>query len=263
MTISLCLIGNSHLVALQDALRSAPDRWPTLTCRFVPFRRRTALECRVEAGVLVPDSPAARFQLGYYAGVETLPLRQFDAFAVVGLNLKLLFALALWKCARWSGLPSLAGVPDLAGLPHGLISPAAARAALAATLGDLVGPVVACRLAGAGLGPVLIVGQPALHRRAIWTDKGRFFGIGRAIEVGDAAAIAALHDAAAARAAASAGCRFLPQPVPTRHSDLLTRTVYMLGTLPAGSDRPAAIDHTHANAAYGALVLDQIAEALA
>ena len=262
MTVSLCLIGNSHLVALQSALLAQPDRWPGLNCRFVAFRRRTALESRITDGALVPDSPAARFQLGYFSGAETLPLGDFDAFAVVGLNVKLLFSLALWKGARWSGLPSLAAQTTLSDLPFPLISPPAALAALRANLSGLVGFVMARRLAEGCGKPVLILGQPALHRRAIWTDKGTFFGIGRAIQVGDAPQIAALYDAAATRAAEQIGARFLPQPSRTKVSHLLTRPGFMLGALPEREGRISRPDHTHANAAYGALVLDQVAEAL-
>jgi len=263
MTVSLCLIGNSHLVALQSALNARPGQWPGLDCRFVAFRRRTALESRIEDGVLVPASAAARFQLGYFSGAETFPLDGFDAFAVVGLNVKMLFSLALWKCARWSGLPSLAAQASPADLPHPLISAPAARACLAANLSDLVGFVMARRLAGGCGKPVLIVGQPALHRKAIWTGKGTYFGIGRAIQTGDAPQIAALYDTAAAQAAARIGARFLPQPDRTRFSDVLTRPGFMLGTLPGRVGREARPDHTHANAAYGALVLDQLAAALA
>jgi len=255
----LCLIGNSHLIALQEALQAEPARWPGLDCTFHGFRGRTVLNTRVQDGVLVPTTDGARDQMQRYSGQARLEVAGQDAFAVVGLNLKLLHVMTFWKDARWHALPSIRQVPDLAALPHALISRMAAIAGLAGFVAGLTGMVLASRLAAALGKPVYVIGQPRLHRAALWGDQAAYFGLGRAIVNGDGPALAAVHDAAMHRAAARVGAIYLPQPGTTIHDHLLSRPRFMLGqvTDPAsGRIRP---DHTHPNARFGRLVLDQLA----
>jgi len=255
----LCLIGNSHLIALQQSLQETPERWPGLTCTFHGFRGRTALNTQVQDGVMTPTTDGARDQMLRFSGQARLPLDGHDAFAVVGLNLKILHAMTFWKVARWHALPSIRMASDLADLPHAVISRMAAIAGLAGFVAGLTGMVLAQRLASALGRPVYVIGQPRLHRAALWGEQGAFFGLGRAIVNGDGPALAQVFDAAMTRATGAVGAVWLPQPAPTIHDHLLTRPRFMLGQVrdPAsGAMRP---DHTHPNARYGALVLDQLA----
>lgn len=260
----LCLIGNSHLVSLQEALAPGPERWP-LRCTFVPFRGDAVMTTRIDGGVLRPTAPKARRQMRHYAGVEAVDLAAFDAIAVVGFSLKLQHALDLWRDARWCGLPSLATVADLADMGPTLVSWEAAVAALSGQLAGLTGFALAGRIAAAVDRPVLLIGQPRLHAAAQSGPVGRRFGIPRAIGMGDAAAISALFVAAADRAAAQSGARVLHQPVRTVMDDILTDPAYMAGQIDVtqGGQRIRRDDLKHPNAAYGALMLDALTLAVA
>lgn len=264
MRARLCLIGNSHLVAVQAALAADPGRWP-LDCRFVPFRGEAVVETDIAGGVLRPVTETARAQMRQRAGAEAVDLRAFDAIAVVGFGLKAQHAQTLWKEARWPGLPSLTEAADLAEMRPVLISRAAARAGLAAMLGAVTGLVMAARIAAAVPCPVVVIGQPRLHARVCAQPMGRFFGLSRAIKAGDAPAISDLFEAASAAAARACGAAVLSQPRQTIVKDILTDPRYMAGTVRVRrTDGVADVpDFKHPNAAYGALMLDQLAQAVA
>jgi hypothetical protein len=263
MTARLCLIGNSHLVALQAALAAEPERWP-LDCRFVPFRGDAVADIAVTDGILRPTSEAARAQMRQRTGAEAVDLRGYDAIAVVGLGLKAQHAQSLWKEARWPGLPSLDAEEDLAALRPALISRRAAEAALTGALSAVTGFDVAARIAGAVACPVHVIGQPRLHAGARHHPMGQFFGLSRAIRAGDAAAISDLFEAASAAAAGACGVTVLPQPRRTIVDHILTDPPYMAGTARVRrKDGVTEIpDFKHPNAAYGALMLDLLANAV-
>jgi hypothetical protein len=259
MPRSLCLIGNSHLVALQLALAQDPARARGWSLSFHGFRGRTVLDTAIRDGALHPLTPRAEAEMRRYSGQAPIPLDRHQAFALVGLNVKLFPALTLWKSARWPDLPGLDAIPDLAAMPPALISTPAAEAALTADLSRLAGLVMAGRLRRAGLGPVFVLPQPHLHRRALWTDLARFYGIGRALKAGDGAALAALWARALTRAAKAAGATALPQPPETVTAHLMTHPAFMADDWSGPENgREDGRDHAHANAAHGALLLDRL-----
>lgn len=262
--VRLCLIGNSHLVSLQEALAARPQHWP-LACTFLPFRGDGAMGTVITGGVLRPGNAKAHRQMQHYAGVTEIDLAAFDAIAVVGFSLKLQHALSLWRAARWSGLPSLMLVDNLADMDPALISRAAAEAALSAYLEGLSGFELAARIAAEVTCPVLLIGQPRLHSRTRTEPIGRQMAIPRAITMGDGPAISALYEAASDRAAAASGARIVHQPALTVQDDILTSARYMAGQIEV-SEAGARVkkdDLKHPNAAYGALMLDAVARAVA
>ena len=261
MSRSLCLIGNSHLVALQAA-SVAGTALPGWTLTFHGFRGSSIRDTALRDGHLVPLSQDAQDHMLRYSGADTLPLAHHDAFAVVGLNIKLLHAVSLWKEARWPGLPGLHGLDDLAGMAPRLMSRPAVRAALTGYLATLTGAGMARQLAAAFGRPVLLVPPPALHERARKTVEGRFLGLGRAIRMGDAPAIAALFAEAAEALCARIGAAYVPQPAETLRHHIMTRGAYMTGQAGGHAGNPVREDDKHANAEYGRLMLAAIAGAL-
>ena len=261
--LRLCLIGNSHLVSMQEALADWPDRWP-MACTFVPFRGDGVLGIEVTGGVLRPTAPRSRMQMRKYAKMEEVDLRGFDAIAIVGFSLKMQHALTLWKDARWSGLPSLEDVEDIASMTPILISRAAAEAGLSGYLQGLTGFDLAARIAAEVDARVLLIGQPRLHANARTEVIGRHFAMPRAIAMGDGPAISALFEAAAERAAARCGARVLHQPGETVEQDILTAPDYMAGQIEVTRDgkRVTRDDVKHPNARYAALMLDALAGAM-
>jgi len=243
MTIALCLIGNSHVVALRDALAARPDRWPGLAPRFHGFRNIGPDEVGLRGRRLWPETARALDQMRRVAGGGSLDLAPFGAFVVVGLNLKVELALWLRREAVWPDLPSVVAAADLAAGPT-LLSGAAARAAYQGKLLAGTALLLAGRLADLGR-PVLVVGAPRPHP------------VLRARGAGAALGLAAASPSASRAAARHIGARFLPQPAHTRRRALFTAPPYL------AEPGPEARDLKHANAAYGALVLDQVAEALA
>jgi hypothetical protein len=258
MPRSLCLIGNSHLVALQSALAADPDGWPDLTMRFHGFRGRTVLETAFEGGVMVPLTDTAREQMQRYSGTETLDLGGFDAFVVVGLNVKILPTLTLRKESRWPALPSLRTVADIAALEQTLISDLAALVTLSLTLQGTAGFVLAARLRAAFGKPVYVIGHPCLHPAAGGDRYGLHYGIPRTISAGDGSAVNRLFRQAVNYAAKAVEVTFLHQPTQTLRHALWTDPAFMAGQQPDGR-----MDLGHPNAAYGALMLNALAQAVA
>lgn len=260
----LCLIGNSHLVALQDALQARPGGWP-LECTFVPFRGNGMEGTAVEDGQLRPVSDKAMRQMKKYMGAEAVDLAGFDAFAVVGYSLNTRHALAWWREARWPGLPSLEAVEDLAGLEPALVSRPAAEAALGAYMAEMTGFIVAGRLRAATGKPVFIIGQPRLHEDARTDPVFSGSGLRRVIGTGDGPVLSALHEAAAGRAAQSRDIRAVPQPHQTLKAGFLTDRRYMAGEIQVTREGKRVNKHDlkHPNAAHGALTLDAVTAMLA
>jgi hypothetical protein len=261
MTARLCLIGNSHLMAVQAALAATPGRWP-FECSFVPFRGDAVAQTEVVGGILRPVTDAARAQMRERAGTEAVDLRRFDAIAVVGLGLKAQHAQTLWKEARWPGLPSLDAEEDVAAMRPVLLSRPAALAGVVGLLRSVTGFDVAARIAAALPCPVYVIGQPRLHAAVCDAPMGRFFGLSRAIRAGDAAGISALFEAAGATAAADCRVTVLPQPNRTIVDHILTDPAYMAGV--ARIRRKDGVreqpDFKHPNAAYAALILDRLTQ---
>jgi len=266
MTHRICLIGNSHLVALQQALTDHPAPWAGVDMQFVPFRGTTVLETRIEDGRLRPESETARTQMEMRVGTLEVDLAAADAVVVVGLNVKAQHVQTFWKEARWPALPSVAAAEDLASMEQTLLSDSAALAGVSGYLATFCGFEFAARVARTVDRPVVLIGHPRLHQQAKFQQTGKFFGLGRAIASGDAPRLSALYAAACEAVAAQHGIAFLHQPPQTVHQHLMTRGAYMAGEIevnqPDGSRRLRQ-DLSHPNARYGALMLGQLAEVLA
>lgn len=259
------ILGNSHVAAPKSAWAAERGRWPALQPRFVGGHGEVLGALRAEAGWLLPQTADAAEGLVRLNGDNRFALGDYDAFAVIGCGIGLHRAVLMYRGARLSDFPSVAGGMDP---PVPLVSRAFFRAALAEQLAATTGARLAAEIL-AGLAaqgrqaPVLLSEQPRPSTEAGKAD-GQVAGFLRARRLGDAVALAELHEAAAA--AAVPGARFLPQPAETRADALFTRPAFSAGSLRLTRGGPVAHpadDHIHGNAAYGAALLDAIVAALA
>lgn len=262
----LCVFGNSHIAALRAAWAADATRWPRLDLRFVGAHGDLLLGTRIQDGQLVPVSEATRTAFQRLSRVDQVDLSAFDGFVIAGCLVAMPQAAMVYRDLRWPGLPSLHKVPDLADMPHLLVSRAAAQATLEAVLTRRLGPRFAWHLRRGTDMPIWIASQPRMSEAGLAPRATRLRSYVAAHKAGDGAALSSVFEDAARAAAEKAGAAFLPQPPQTVTHHILTARAYMQGAvrLSQQPDLPQPPeDVSHANAAYGAAVLDQIAGVVA
>lgn len=267
MTTRLLILGNSHIRALRDALSDAPEKWDSLDVTTFGFRGAAVPEIAVDGGALVPTGDFARQQFeALNQGQSSCALGGYDAIVVAGFDFKPLDAVALSRAATWPGLPSLSAAEDIATLRQTMMSEGGARAALESALAHCDASRLVRMIRDATEADVFVVPCPRLNVKAKWTDVPRFFGHGRAIKQGDAETLGRMWEQAARRVCRQIGARYLPQPRETISEHLLTSSDFMAQgtvTLPTAKGPRKVPDLTHANGAYGALVLQRLRKKLA
>ena len=258
MTLRLCIIGNSHVAALRDAWMQQPDRWPALSLDFWAAQRDHLRRTIVQHGRLMPTDTAGRAEMQQINGRSDVDLAEFDGFVIAGAAICVQAILPIYRDARWTGLPSVRrGTPAL-------ISAGAARAVMGAILQDRLGYALAHRLRPQCVQPILMTSQPRVSAQILQSPRPELRLHSVAIRNADADALGAGFDGVATDLFTGLGCRFLPQPPQTVAQGVLTQVQYVRGARRLSADMGALqpqSDLMHANAQYGALVLDQIAAA--
>jgi hypothetical protein len=253
-------LGNSHLAALRQAHLAGPGRWPGLDARFLGAHKDLLLQTTVTPERIAPATPVARDAFARLNNADGAVLGDLDLIVIAGCLISVQVAVRLWRVARWPGLPSLDRAPDLAALP--LISGPAAAASLTAAIDSRLGLRLVRHLRRAVATPILLVAQPAPSDVVRGRSVPSTHSLVLAERLGDGQALARLFDQAAGAALARQGAGYLPQPQDTRASALTTDPAYMEGAVRL-SRRPGLPqppeDVSHANAAFGALILDQVA----
>ena len=260
MTRRLCLLGDSHLAALRVALNDAPDLAGGWAIDMFGSPRGGMGDVAVENGCLVPQSDQTAADFRQLGAADRIDLAAYDAFAVVGLGLSVMQAVRLWRGMRVYGMPSVTagGDTDVTLVSRPLFTQVLSEH-LAATLSYQLVKL----LTGAVTVPILILPQP-YPAPGILRDPRKGSGLRQICDSGDAAEVAAQFTAGARHAF---GSGFLPQPVRTIRSDVLTAVRFTQGSVRLRADlahpslHPGA-DMVHANAAYGVVCLKQIRGAL-
>ena len=265
MSLRVCIMGNSHVACLRQAHAAEPGRWPGLDARFLGAHKGLLLETAERDRHLVPTSPEAAEAFRTLGGIPALPLDDFDAFVVAGCLVSFATVANVHRHARWLGLPSLAEAENIAACETVLMSEAAVEEAAAELISARLGCRVVRHLGKMTARPILLTSQPRISA-IVADERRRNTQTHRTIRrKGDTEEMSRLFDECAAEAVSRSGGYFLPQPAHTRARDILTKRAYMDGAVRLTSDgntpQPAH-DIAHANARYGAAVLDQIAEAL-
>ncbi|SHI65103.1 hypothetical protein [Wenxinia saemankumensis] len=261
--MKVLVFGNSHLAALKSAWEGGHRPAGTgMEATFVGAHKGLLLQAEVTDGVYRPASAAAAQALSRLGAPRDVRLADYDLIVIAGAMVSLAQATILWRDARWPGLPSLERAADVAAPGPTLISQEAALASLCGALGEKLGPRLAAMLSAATDVPIRIACQPRYSAAVRAAPRPTTRSLAAAERAGDGAALAALFDRAAAGAAAAAGAGYLPQPPETVEADLYTGLAWMDGAVRLAA-RPGlpqpGDDVLHANARYGALVLDQVA----
>lgn len=265
MTLRLCIFGNSHLAALRDAWGRNPGRWPGVAVTFLAAPKDYLLQTRVQDGRLVAIHPAARAVFSRLCGLSEVSLADHDALVVAGASIGVPAIMPLYRDMRWTGLIGFDHPLPPRQAQITLVSAAAARAAMASVLQQRLGYVFASRLRQFTARPILLTAQPRVSD-IILTNPGpatRLHNL--AVQNGDGAAIGQVFDQVATKVLADLQTVFLPQPTETVTRGILTKLSYMTDAkrLNATMDAPQPqADVMHANSLYGALLFDQIIQAL-
>lgn len=263
MTLRICFLGNSHIACVRQAWQTEAGRWSGIAPLFVGAHRNLLLETADVAGKLVPTSDGAARAFADLAGIDHVDLNAFDAFVVTGCLVSLGCIANLYRDARWLDLPSIAAHEDLASEPAVLMSDAAVQMTAEDILSRRLGLRVARHLRDMTTRPIVVTSQARVSAVIEQAHRPGVRAHHAALRAGDAANLSALFDSCASRACRDAGATFLAQPGHTITKDILTARPFMDGAVRLtadGSTPQPPRDITHANARYGAAVLDQIAE---
>ncbi len=275
------VLGNSHIAAVKGAHeREAalwPGRWSGLAPEFAGGHGDALAMLEVRDGRLLARTEAARQNLQRLNRRAEWALAEYDAFIVVGCQLGIYRALMPYRSARFLGLPSMAERAAERAAERGAARVPVSRVPVSRAMFDLavregvrqtLGGALALRLVAglraAGLGAQVIVAEQPRPSFDCRRERRRFAGLLQAHRLGDGAVLTEVFEAAAA--AALPGITFLAQPVQTRHGGMFTRPRFSAGSVRLTASRRITHpedDFIHANADYGALVLDQVAAALA
>lgn len=266
MTTRILFLGNSHLAALRQAHAASPGRWPGIAATFLGAHKDLLLQTELRQGRLVPVTPQAQQAFQRLAQVADVDVAGQDLIVITGCMVAVASAATAARDMRWPGLPSLANCADLAAMPARLVSRAAACATVQAVLARRLGPELARHLHAQGAAPpIWLTCQPRVSAVIHAAPRPATRALSEALATGNAAGLSALFETAARRAMADAGAEYLPQPPHTITHHILTALPYVQGAIRL-AERPDLAqpedDVLHANAAYGAAVLDQIAARL-
>ncbi|MCF3973391.1 hypothetical protein [Paracoccus salsus] len=250
-------IGNSHSGALRLAYAAEPDRWPRWDVYFLGVLANRLGELDLRGGRLVPVTDAAAWQLRYYNHVRNLDVTGFDAFVIVG-GTSWVRTAGICADHRSLDFPSIvAGAtnPQLVGRPF---LQAALRWRLqASSTGRLLS-----RIRSLGK-PVLVVPEPMLSEDGA-DDRKRYAAYVDLVGRGDAGHWLSMYREARERVL-GADATLLDWPRSALVDGVYTASALMRGSKrlgPVEGDAHPDDDYEHANAAYGALVMEQIMRAL-
>ncbi len=265
MTLRLCFFGNSHIAALREAWRTNPGRWPEIEASFIGAHGDLLLQTEIREGRLHPVSAEAQDAFKRLNRLDSVDLAAPDAIIIVGCQMVLSQAVAIYRSMRWPGLPSLARNPDIASMKQPLVSYSAARATLSSVLSNRLGPALVRHLRPGTEASLWMLSQPRFSVGVLQTQKQHLKPYVVAVRSGDGFALSSLFDDAATHAAQSVGATFLPQNPRTYRRGMLTDAAYMSGAirLATRQDLPQpADDIAHANGRYGAVAIDQVVAAV-
>lgn len=265
MTLRVCLLGNSHIACLRQAWQAEPDRWPGIAPVFVGAHKNLLLDTAEVDRKLVPTSDGAARAFSELSGIADVDLDAQDAFVITGCLVSLGCIANLYRDARWLELPSLAAADDLAAEPAVLMSDAAVQMTAEDILSRRLGLRIARHLRAMTDRPILVTSQARVSAVIRNVSRPGVRAHLAALKAGDGAQVSDLFERSVRAVCRDTGAEFLPQPRHTIENDILTARPFMDGAVrltPDGTTPQPPRDITHANARYGAAVLNQIAARL-
>jgi hypothetical protein len=212
----------------------------------------------VQGKSLIATAEATKADFQRFGGVDEINLAAYDFFVLIGLNLNVMVLDALYRAYRCFGLNNWDDPDDL----RSLISRPLAEVFLANRLKASLNFSLAQMIRQTVDTPIFLQAQPRPGKTLL--EPGNKYPIFRKMLLRqDTAALSALFEAAAKRLPEL----YLPQPAKTIEDGLFTAAPYCQGSarLTVDLTKPVlhpANDYMHANASYGALVLQQLGERL-
>ena len=259
----LLFLGNSHLAAIKDASTRYADRFEGVEITCVGAHKMGLLDTDVQGSILRPATESAREAFRTLGGVSEVDLKSYDAVTLCGCGMAFSRALWLWRKARWFDLPSASSTD---GSDWTLISRAAYDAMLQSALVDVLAGRLLRHLRRATDRPILVASQPRTAEAVLTTTGNSLSAHKPLLNQGDAPAVNAAFEWNADLVCEALGGRFLSQPAQSVTQDVLTRETFTNGAVRLSAQGRYAQpedDLLHANAAYGALVIKQVVEAVA
>lgn len=258
MPSNLLILGNSHISAPRAALVSQPERWPGFEAATFGMPGGSLRNLVLKGKVLVPRDAQTRRTMKFFNHISRLPLEGYDGFVVVG-GLAFASMISLVQDHRSLDFPSVR-----AGVDCELVSTALIEAMIRQRIDASVAMLMVRMLHGLGQGPVLFLPEPLISADCRSDPDAREATVAIA-QMGDGAYF---HQRVMRQARHRFG-RFstlLEQP-----KDSIVNDIFTDGALMRGSIRMTfrdevpheGTDYAHANAAFGAMQLDQIVEAFA
>lgn len=256
--LRLCVIGNSHLAAIKLGWDAAQEAQLPLTTNIAPVffgaPRDGMRHVRLQEGCLIPlrkDITDNFRQLS--GGQDRIPLADFDAFLLVGLNVSIKRIMRFYKTHVWAGLAGSAGKV--------MVSAQFAAEFLTERYGDTRLAEIARTLRAATDRPILALAEPHWASWVRMAHEGPDYGWDAAIRAGDGPAIGAMF-ARTAAAALGPDAVFVPQPPRTIEDGIVTAAAFNKGASKLIGGEGGGTDASHMNGAYGLEFWPRIAAAL-
>lgn len=260
MSLRVCILGNSHVACVREALAQSSARRP------VTFELFAAHADGLD-DLVIRDGKAAASTEKLVQTFSRLSMRgrfgldEFDAFVIVGCEASIFrVVLATNKVMCWH-MPSLQRAPKSLGKRQ-LVSEPCFRQVVVDALCDTVGHRLVRDIRANTDAPIFLCPQPRPGTAALG-EGSRFPRIAAAARTGDAVFVSRVFEDALDSAFGSYAA-VLHQPPETITAEICTGNEHTEGSLRLAARRieHGETDVIHANPRYGALVLDQITQAV-
>lgn len=259
MTAQICLLGDSHLAAPRAAAADPANLPAAADLHFFGAPNNMMEDLAVEKTCLVPTTDATRFSLNRFGGVSQIDLAAYDIFVLVGLQLNVFWATALCRRYRLRGQKGWRHHDP----KRPLLSQQLAQATLSGRLLSTRSLRIAALIRQVSDRPIWFVPEPR-PGQTILAPGLRFPAFHKLLAHGDGPHTSWLYEQTAN---ACLPGRYLPQPPQTicdgifTHADFRQAATQLPRAGKAADSYPEG-DFLHANDRYGALVLQQIGNAL-
>jgi hypothetical protein len=239
----ICVIGDSHTAALKAGWKTIAGEFADIEITFFAARRELLVSLTVTDGALVSTEPSLRRIFKMSSGGAASIEPRFDRYILCGMGSGLSVLVPLLRTCRPATIP-----PDARQvLSHACYAACMARVLAFSPMMWMLGQLR--QIADA---PAALVPQPAPAARPVFNNY---------VRNGEDIIVMSLFRRAFDSLAEPLGARLLTQPGETQDvSVLTTKPVYFRGGEHLTGN--AYDDLTHANAAYGAIVLRHALAAL-
>lgn len=252
--MKICLIGNSHLVALRAGWDTIKDDHPDISADFFAIARSGFRNAELDGTTLIPTRPRQRAQMAEFSGADSIDLSAYDAFAFVG------FVIGLPRVLRYLQGHGIAG--EIEDTPQ-IVPYAMLQDAWDEQLSTTALPRLTELVRQVSDAPIVNLVRPMRSALILDEDSTRAAFYSQEVDRDGLPYANTLVDRLMAPHHA-AGMVTLAQPHETTVKGLLTRKRYSDAPerLPDGNPPKGGVEVNHMNAAFGADCMVHILDAL-